>query len=604
MSAARSRGRKRRANKLRRIEPVVPPPERRAAIAPPAPTDGSQIVHHLPDIPRDRGLEIHLPSPSDPPPASYPAPPESARVRKRAKSRQRKERREARSSGASHSVASSSPPVGAASSSERRPLCPRPPSQRPPPPMRARMESTASSSAQTRPNHEIPEEDIPTQVRWETRRQPASVPPPAPSQRARVQNSISTIPPSRPSSFGTLLGQPLPLRDPARRSAPRPFPFDPPTRLVPEESSLRAQPTLPARRLSLPRVVAVQEAIRRFRLTSLTLGALVVVLGVGSGLMARLLWAGYFSEEKAMPVPTKLREFDIDEPEPHEIVTKVAAEEGLPPPGANTPAPSPSEPPAAAGADHAAEARVSAARIKKTSINASRVALDAASDESEAKPKLKSVALLSDDITVKKAFEGEDAALLQLELKSSRDRSFQEVIALAQGREEQARREANELAHRFVKMDPQSPDEELIDQILEASGDPYAYREAQLGLAEHKSRLGPDLLFEVARRYRGSPTVSEFAQMLLASKSVYRRASRGLQVAIDGWATDDCQDARQLLKRARRVGDRRSVFSLAKFAKTTGCGTNQNEDCFSCLRFDDLLLDSLKKARNRSPRRP
>ena len=207
-----------------------------------------------------------------------------------------------------------------------------------------------------------------------------------------------------------------------------------------------------------------------------------------------------------------------------------------------------------------------------------------------------------DALLIERAFNGEDDALLQIELKSERERTFEDAVALAEGREVQARRDARALARRFIRMDPTSPDDELMRQMLDRAGDPLTYRQAQLGLAKHDSKLGPELLLEVARRYRRDETISEFAQMLLSTKPVYERAGEAMQLAIDAWTTSDCQDARGVLHRAKWIADRRALVPLSKFASRIGCGEDLSEDCYPCLREDQLLSDALNAARSRAPR--
>jgi hypothetical protein len=190
---------------------------------------------------------------------------------------------------------------------------------------------------------------------------------------------------------------------------------------------------------------------------------------------------------------------------------------------------------------------------------------------------------------------------LQLELKSARERTFADAIAVAAGREMQMRQEAEALSERFIAMDPQQPDHFLIHDLMRLASDPYAYREAQLGFANHKSSLGPALLFRVTQTNRGA--VADFAQMLLSTQPVYSRAGPALQLAIDAGNVTECSLARKLLERAMDVADSRAVGPLSKFAQASGCGEHGSEDCYPCLRGDGLLPDALKAARSRPARR-
>ena len=359
-------------------------------------------------------------------------------------------------------------------------------------------------------------------------------------------------------------------RDPAVWTAPRPFPFDPPTRLPTETTEQRRRPIsgvhtisqAPASRRSLSNLSGV--AVLGTLGLAVVLGFALVMHGGGRGERSSLA--------QSAP-PKQLREFDIDQGSSADpFRSNVAARHASVKSASVVPL---------------ADAKRGMAQVPRTQTYGEMFAHAA---ESESK-------------VVREAARGEDGALLQIELKDSRERTFEDAIALAEGREVQAQREAKELAHRFILMDPQAPDYALIQDLLQAAGDPYAYREAQLGFAEHQSDLGLEMLFQVTRRYTKDQAISEFAQMLLASEAVYRRASPALRVAIDAFDVNDCGGARKLLRRAMKVADNRAVRPLSKFAQTIGCGENGAEDCYPCLREDELLGDALRAAQRRSPQR-
>ncbi len=390
--------------------------------------------------------------------------------------------------------------------------------------------------------------------------------------------------------------------DPGVQSAPRPFPFDPPTRLDAETNASRRYPTVPAQRILVPR--AQRPRGWRGHISPLSVGVLVLALGVGAGLGLRAAWSSEDEPtQEASPSPTQLKEYDIDQPGsgPVQLVTVQS--------GRSVASQVKDRPSSKDAPDGATVGQNMAQNIAQAAPSQGEPALtlSASSEVTLARPEKPKSSVPaspgdSETVLIQRAFSGDDSALLQLELKASRERTFKDVVALAEGREEQARREAKELAQQFIRMKDDAPDQELVSKMLDAAGDPYAYREAQLGLAQHPSALGSELLFEVARRNRHNETIAEFAQMLLASESVYERASPALQIAIDGFTTHDCKSSRALLMRAQKGADRRAVFTMAKFARQTGCGAEQNEDCYPCLRNDDLLVDALRAARLRTPK--
>ena len=200
---------------------------------------------------------------------------------------------------------------------------------------------------------------------------------------------------------------------------------------------------------------------------------------------------------------------------------------------------------------------------------------------------------------IERAAHGQDSALLELDLKAPRKKTFEEVVAVSEGRELRDQQEARELSAQFIKTPPDQLTRELVDQMLKNAGNPHTLRQAQLGFARYPHAMGPDLLYRTVRVFRKKPDVVQFASSLLMTAPVRARASDALQVLLDAWDTSSCQEARSLLGRAYESGDRRSIRHLAKFASTHGCGDEGSEDCYPCLRDDRLLVNSLRAAQQR-----
>lgn len=606
MGVVRPMSSKKRASKAARSKgqfASAPVPVHRSTIPPPAPVDSSQVYQYGSRIPRSAPPPRSLPSASDPPPASYPPPPESARVMRR----------------------SDAPPA------PRRPVSSRgtafdtdegAASRRPPPPRR-RMDSTPSSMA-----HTVPRNDIPG---WEEMSQETPVPrslPPPPPRRAPAAGAVhpgevaahssfpsspprttlpfpgaaptaaqltalpqaapsaatvvhrSSFPPAAMSGPAAMNGPAVaggysaqrahPLRDPATLAPPRPFPFDPPTHARADFTPSLRHPT----------TGSYGTASRPPRLAP-KLGWVVLITGLGALAGFGLKW---FSDARSQQLATNaqteelaLREYDID---------------GALGSGVNQ-----------------SSAVQSKGAVEKSAVTALHAATGelgttgalTSPEESSTRTRTSSLVAVSDQALVALAADGEDSALLQLELKSARERTFADAIAVVAGREMQTKQEAEELAERFVSMDPAQPDHFLIRDLLKLAADPHAYREAQLGFARHKSSLGPALLFRVTQTNRGA--VAEFAQMLLSTRPVYSRASSALQLAIDVGNVTECSEARRLLERAIDIADSRAVGNISKFAQATGCGEHGAADCYACLRGDRLLSDALKAARSRPVRR-
>src|SRR5690606_14144802 len=94
------------------------------------------------------------------------------------------------------------------------------------------------------------------------------------------------------------------------------------------------------------------------------------------------------------------------------------------------------------------------------------------------------------------------------------------------------------------------------------------------------------------------------AKDLLESSSVRKNYSPALKVAMDlRDVQDDCEKAKKVLPEVARVGDERSLVALQRMHKTRGCGANERQDCYPCLRKDDALRDATQQAGMRKAHR-
>jgi hypothetical protein len=60
-----------------------------------------------------------------------------------------------------------------------------------------------------------------------------------------------------------------------------------------------------------------------------------------------------------------------------------------------------------------------------------------------------------------------------------------------------------------------------------------------------------------------------------------------------------CEDAKPLLARAVKEGDRRSLHLVIKLQRKYGCGPNKRQDCYACLRKGDELENAIKAVKAR-----
>ncbi len=201
--------------------------------------------------------------------------------------------------------------------------------------------------------------------------------------------------------------------------------------------------------------------------------------------------------------------------------------------------------------------------------------------------------------TLDRARQGDAEALEMLEEKPANERSFEEIVALSEGRIQRHRDLAWAAAILFASQNFERENAEQIQMILSVVGDPQTFREGLLSLARIKNPIGADLIYQASRKYRHRPEVVEMAEDLLGTRAVIAQASPELSVVIDAIFVEDCKDVRDLLERTLIYGDRRAVRHLTRFTAPNGCGADGREDCFSCIREDDLLDRALLAAKNR-----
>jgi hypothetical protein len=82
-----------------------------------------------------------------------------------------------------------------------------------------------------------------------------------------------------------------------------------------------------------------------------------------------------------------------------------------------------------------------------------------------------------------------------------------------------------------------------------------------------------------------------------------RKASKALDL-LDLEEETRCERLRSLLVKAREEADRRALPRLKQLAKKAGCGPKQKDDCYECLRGDQLLAATREAVRGRKPPRP
>jgi hypothetical protein len=194
-----------------------------------------------------------------------------------------------------------------------------------------------------------------------------------------------------------------------------------------------------------------------------------------------------------------------------------------------------------------------------------------------------------------------EASWAELESKPPGTLSVTELLRLNAGRAERKRREVEALSQKLRDQADLVKDEALQAQLLRSAADPDTADTALAVMAQARSTVGPDLLYQVWTNPTVASGTAELARSLLYSREVRPNASPALSAALQLRAADSCEAIKAALPQASSDADRRSLASLGKLNLRRGCGAKKNEDCYPCLRAD---MKQVVGAINAAKRRP
>jgi hypothetical protein len=177
-------------------------------------------------------------------------------------------------------------------------------------------------------------------------------------------------------------------------------------------------------------------------------------------------------------------------------------------------------------------------------------------------------------------------SLAELEAKPADTLSVEDLLLLNESRAEQKRTEARALSRRLRDQAELAKDPAVQGQLLRLAADPDTTEAALAAMAQTRSPVGPDLLFEVWTNRSTTASTAELARSLLYSREVRPNASPALAAALQLRAADSCDATRAALPQALNDGDRRALPSLAKINLRRGCGAKKDQDCYACLRAE------------------
>lgn len=179
-----------------------------------------------------------------------------------------------------------------------------------------------------------------------------------------------------------------------------------------------------------------------------------------------------------------------------------------------------------------------------------------------------------------------------------------DVLALAAKRSARDIAAAQALAASLDRDPAAIQEPRVLNDLRRYAENPDTAKLVLESMAKLPAPLAPDLLYEV---WTGTPErndVTELARALLFSKDVRPKASNSLAVALDLRTAETCEQNAQILPRAIKDADRRSLHLLIKLQRKYGCGPNKRLDCYPCLRSGDQLESALKTSREHPEPRP
>jgi serine/threonine protein kinase len=192
--------------------------------------------------------------------------------------------------------------------------------------------------------------------------------------------------------------------------------------------------------------------------------------------------------------------------------------------------------------------------------------------------------------------------LAEIEALPVYQRTRVDWVTLARGHAELGHPKASVTAYRSaLALQPSLARDPVVLADLRGAGQSLdAYRivinfcEGLLG------ETGIDLLYQIWLDTRGLPGKEAIAENALKKSEILSlQASSALRVAIELRVTKSCEKLRSVLGRAAIHADQRAAERLVELQLRTGCGADQREDCWPCLRSDDWVAQALEQARSR-----
>ncbi len=199
-----------------------------------------------------------------------------------------------------------------------------------------------------------------------------------------------------------------------------------------------------------------------------------------------------------------------------------------------------------------------------------------------------------DDDDVATASASGSAALERLATKAPKDPRILHALVVAYTHEDK-HDAAMGAVRRWATADPtagKSPDVE--NAILAAATGTPADLDAAIDVMEGPlGSDGVDLMLDLLAKPGVANATKTRLNKSLAKPEVRAHASPAAALAIDLKATKTCDARYAMLDRVKEIGDAHSLVTLKAMRSTNGCGFLGMNDCWSCMRKDSALDDTI-----------
>jgi hypothetical protein len=181
-------------------------------------------------------------------------------------------------------------------------------------------------------------------------------------------------------------------------------------------------------------------------------------------------------------------------------------------------------------------------------------------------------------------------------------RSVSDAVALAKGRAALELKRLEELERQIKAGKTPAADEVVREKLLGFVNDARTAPEALAVVSALPGQEGPDMLYEIWTSTKRTNDMTQLARELVYKPEIRKRASDALNVALDLRAEPACEQIPEILPRAEQHGDYRSLHLLGKLLAAKGCGVEDRDDCYPCLRTaktEDSIFEAIKAVRRR-----